>query len=68
MSSLVNLEKVDLSYNFLSTMEGANGMLGNIKVLLLTGNRLTSGKGLEKLYAVEYLAIGEKRQSELPQF
>jgi ribosomal protein L30E len=43
-------------------------MLGNIKVLLLTGNRLTSGKGLEKLYAVEYLAIGEKRQSELPQF
>ncbi|GMH67710.1 hypothetical protein TrRE_jg6905 [Triparma retinervis] len=61
LSSLVNLQKVDLSYNFLTTMEGANGMLGNIKVLLLTGNRLTSGKGLEKLYAIEYLAIDDNR-------
>eukprot|EP00520_Triparma_pacifica_P017339 CAMPEP_0118642780 /NCGR_PEP_ID=MMETSP0785-20121206/6017_1 /TAXON_ID=91992 /ORGANISM="Bolidomonas pacifica, Strain CCMP 1866" /LENGTH=1183 /DNA_ID=CAMNT_0006534353 /DNA_START=107 /DNA_END=3655 /DNA_ORIENTATION=- len=59
MSSLVNLQKVDLSYNFLSTMEGANRMLGNIKVLLLTGNRLTNGKGLEKLYSIEYLAIDD---------
>jgi len=44
LSSLVNLQKVDLSHNYISTMDGANGMLGNIKVLLLTGNRISSGK------------------------
>ena len=59
LSSLVNLTKLDLSYNFISEMTDANTMLGNVKVLLLTGNRLTSCRGLDKLYSLEYLAVDE---------
>lgn len=77
LSSLMFLSKVDLSYNFLKEMKGSNLMLGNVKVLILTGNRLKGGEGLERLYSLERLELGgnliedlqvprrEKRSDEL---
>eukprot|EP00978_Attheya_sp_CCMP212_P034878 scaffold148867_cov58-Attheya_sp.AAC.1 len=47
-------------------MEGAFRCLGNVKSLILTGNQLTSTRGLERLYALERLDLDENNISALP--
>jgi Leucine-rich repeat (LRR) protein len=54
---LPNLIRLDLSYNQIKSMRGADVMLGNIKVLVLTGNLLTNVEGLVKLYGLESLHL-----------
>jgi hypothetical protein len=54
---LPNLVRLDLSYNQIKSMRGADGMLGNVKVLVLTGNLLTNVDGLVKLYGLETLHL-----------
>jgi len=57
LSSLCLLERLDLSFNAIMSMDSAHTLLGNVKVLILTGNRLTTAKGLDRLYSLEYLAL-----------
>ena len=56
-SSLTMLSRVDLSFNFLTNMNGCNTMIGNIKELILTGNQLRSVQGLDKCYSLETLNL-----------
>ena len=57
LASLVQLVRVDLSFNAISSMDNAFTLLGNVKMLILTGNRLSSAKGIDRLYSLEYLAL-----------
>jgi hypothetical protein len=57
LSSLSSLSRLDLSFNALSSMAGCNALLGNVKMLFLTGNRLTSAEGVDRLYSLELLAL-----------
>ena len=65
LSSLTMLRSVDLSFNFLSTLKGCNGMVGNIKELILTGNRLRTVKGLDKCYSLETLYLDSNEFQEI---
>jgi hypothetical protein len=65
LSSLPNLRRVDLSYNYLTHMRGANTMLGNIKVLVLTGNRIRTVQGLDRLYSLERLSLDKNKLTDL---
>jgi hypothetical protein len=65
LSSLPLLRRLDLSYNYLTSMRGANAMLGNLKVLILSGNRLQSVEGLDRLYSLEVLSLDRNNLRDL---
>ena len=65
LSSLPLLTRLDLSYNYLTDLHGANAMLGNIKVLVLTGNRIQTVQGLDRLYSLETLSINRNNLKDL---
>jgi hypothetical protein len=65
LSSLPNLRRLDLSYNYLTHTRGANAMLGNIKVLILTGNRIRAVQGLDRLYSLERLSLDKNNLTDL---
>ena len=50
----------------MSSMENAFLMLGNIKTLILSGNKLTSCNGLDRLYSLERLALDRNQIRYLP--
>jgi len=54
---LTKLEKIDVSYNKISSMKDCFLMLGNVKSLLLSGNRLSHGAGIDRLWSLEKLAL-----------
>eukprot|EP00957_Ditylum_brightwellii_P181957 13862446-Ditylum_brightwellii.AAC.1 len=41
-------------------------MLGNIKNLILSGNRITSAQGLDRLYSLERLSLDQNEIKSLP--
>ena len=57
LSSLSMLSRINLSFNFLTSLKGCNAMVGNIKELVLTGNCLTTVKGIDKCYSLEILYL-----------
>ena len=65
LSSLPLLRRLDLSYNYLTHMNGANTMLGNVKDLILTGNRIRTVRGLSRLYSLERLALDRNDLKDL---
>lgn len=65
LSSLPLLRRLDLSYNHLTKLRGANVMLGNIKVLILTGNRIQTVQGLDRLYSLERLSLDRNKLKDL---
>lgn len=65
LSYLPNLRRLDLSYNYLTHMRGANVMLGNIKVLILTGNLIQTVHGLDRLYSLERLSLDKNKLTDL---
>ena len=65
LSSLPLLRRLDLSYNYLTHMQGANTMLGNLKELILTGNRIRTVRGLSRLYSLERLALDRNDLKDL---
>lgn len=65
LSALPLLRRLDLSYNYLTHMRGANAMLGNIKVLILSGNRIRTVKGLDRLYSLERLSLDQNNLKDL---
>jgi Leucine-rich repeat (LRR) protein len=65
LSSLPLLRRLDLSYNYLTHMQGANTMLGNLKELILTGNRIRTVRGLSRLYSLERLALDQNDLKDL---
>jgi len=65
LSALPLLRRLDLSYNYLTDMRGANAMLGNIKVLVLTGNRIRTVQGLDRLYSLEKLSLDRNNLKDL---
>jgi len=54
---LSRLDSLDLSDNRLRSMKDAHKMIGNVKTLLLSRNRLTTTQGLDHLYGLERLAL-----------
>jgi Leucine-rich repeat (LRR) protein len=67
LAKLGNLTKLDLSGNSLTQLPHANFYLGNIQTLILTGNSITELKGIEKLYGLETLHIGNNEISNVIQ-
>lgn len=65
LSSLPLLRRLDLSYNYLANMRDANAMLGNVKVLILTGNRIHTVQGLDRLYSLERLSLDQNNLKDL---
>ena len=65
VSALPLLRRLDLSYNYLTSMKGVNTMLGNVKVLILTGNRIRNVEGLDRLYSLEKLALDGNNLKDL---
>jgi len=57
LTVLANLEKIDLSYNSLTSMPECFLMLGNIKSLLLTSNKITHSSGIDRLWSLEKLSL-----------
>lgn len=66
LRSLPNLKALDLSYNRLFHMENAFLMIGNIKILRLSGNQLTSTRGIDRLYSLEQLALDKNLIADIP--
>jgi len=68
LAGLVTLPKLsllNLSYNNLLNMNNANMMLGNIKIMSLSGNRLTNVSGLDRMYSLERLDLDMNRISRI---
>lgn len=65
LSSLPLLRRLDLSYNHLTHMRGANALIGNIKVLVLTGNRIRNVQGVDRLYSLEKLYLDQNNLKDL---
>jgi hypothetical protein len=65
LKSLSYLTKLDLSFNSISTLDKAYTRLGCIKTLVLTGNQLTSAKGIDRLYALEELWLDQNQIEDL---
>ena len=65
LAALPQLRCLDLSYNYLTHMRGANAMLGNLKVLKLTGNRICNVQGLDRLYSLERLSLDRNNLTDL---
>jgi len=65
LAGLPYLSLLNLSNNRLFSMNKAHMMLGNIKILILTGNRLSNVGGIERLYSLEQLDIGHNEISSL---
>ncbi|KAJ5068003.1 hypothetical protein M0811_12703 [Anaeramoeba ignava] len=59
--NIKNLNTLNLSFNQISSVSQIYMFLGYIKELNLSGNRLTSTKGLTKLYSLEKLDISENK-------
>jgi len=65
LASLPKLSALDLSHNCLSSMSDAFIMLGNIRTLILSGNRITSAHGLDRMYSLERLSLDDNRIEKL---
>ena len=55
LSQLPRLYKLDLSYNYLTSLRKAHYRLGNIQTLLLSHNQFTTAEGIDRLYALQTL-------------
>ncbi|KAF8375238.1 hypothetical protein PRIPAC_81667 [Pristionchus pacificus] len=54
---LHSLTHIDLSNNQIKELKNWNEKLGNVKVLILAGNMISSLDGLSKLYSIEYVDV-----------
>ncbi|KAL7546571.1 hypothetical protein ACHAWF_009903 [Thalassiosira exigua] len=61
LASLPLLSSIDLSYNRLSSMDEIFLHVGNVTELILTGNELSSTRGLDRLFSLERLSLDENR-------
>ena len=59
------LTRIDLSYNRISSMKNANYMLGNIKTLFLSYNKVSCLRGIDRMLSLERLALDHNRLEEL---
>ena len=65
LSSLPMLSSIDLSYNRLSRLDDVFMYIGNVTELILTGNELTSTRGLDRLFSLEHLSLSENKIQNL---
>ncbi|KAF9958657.1 hypothetical protein BGZ70_009126 [Mortierella alpina] len=61
---LHNLQSLNMSYNMMESVQAIYQILGNIAVLDLRGNRLTSLCGLERLWNLEKVDVRDNRLDE----
>ena len=64
ISNCTKLATLDLSYNRLTSLPNAALHLGNIQTLVLTGNQIESANGLDRLYALQSLALDDNNIQE----
>ena len=61
LSSLPMLSSINLSYNRLSRLDDVFLYIGNITELILTGNEITTTRGLDRLFSLERLSLSENK-------
>lgn len=61
---LHNLQSLNMSYNMMESVQAIYQILGNIAVLDLRGNRLSSLCGLERLWNLEKVDVRDNRLEE----
>lgn len=66
--SLFQLEKIDLSHNYIGSFRNANLYLGNIHSLFLSHNSLRIVAGLDRLYSLETLFLDHNCIDSLAEF
>eukprot|EP00581_Thalassiosira_minuscula_P014765 CAMPEP_0183721460 /NCGR_PEP_ID=MMETSP0737-20130205/13729_1 /TAXON_ID=385413 /ORGANISM="Thalassiosira miniscula, Strain CCMP1093" /LENGTH=1599 /DNA_ID=CAMNT_0025951471 /DNA_START=195 /DNA_END=4994 /DNA_ORIENTATION=+ len=59
LSSLPLLSSINLSYNRLSSLDNIFMYIGNVTELILTGNEISSTRGLDRLFSLERLSLDE---------
>ncbi|CAB9516162.1 nischarin [Seminavis robusta] len=57
ISHASHLSTFDLSYNQITSLAHAPRYLGNLQTLILTGNKIESAKGIDRLYGLQTLAL-----------
>ena len=66
LSSLSQLASIDLSFNYITSMQQSYLKLGNIKTLILSHNKIaTVSNGLDRLYSLEMLSLDRNRFEDL---
>jgi hypothetical protein len=61
LSSLPMLSSINLSYNRLSRLDDVFMYIGNVTELILTGNEITTTRGLDRLFSLERLSLNENK-------
>ena len=61
LSSLPMLTSINLSYNRLSKLDDVFMFIGNVSELILTGNEITSTRGIDRLFSLERLSLSENK-------
>jgi hypothetical protein len=61
LSSLPMLSSINLSYNRLSRLDDVFMYIGNVTELILTGNEITTTRGLDRLFSLERLLLNENK-------
>ena len=65
LSSLPMLSSINLSYNRLSRLDDVYMYIGNVAELILTGNEITSTRGIDRLFSLERLSLNENNINSL---
>mmetsp|Transcript_27547 Transcript_27547/g.59218 ORF Transcript_27547/g.59218 Transcript_27547/m.59218 type:complete len:1496 (+) Transcript_27547:194-4681(+) len=61
LSSLPLLSSINLSYNRLTSLDNIFMHIGNVTELILTGNEISSTRGLDRLFSLERLSLDENK-------
>lgn len=65
LSSSPMLSSINLSYNRLSRLDDVFMYIGNVTELILTGNEITTTRGLDRLFSLERLSLNENKLHNL---
>eukprot|EP00985_Skeletonema_marinoi_P024768 scaffold17539_cov182-Skeletonema_marinoi.AAC.3 len=61
LSSLPMLSSINLSYNRLSRLDDVFMHIGNVTELILTGNEISTTRGIDRLFSLERLSLSENK-------
>lgn len=65
LSSSPMLSSINLSYNRLSRLDDVFMYIGNVTELILTGNEISTTRGIDRLFSLERLSLSENKLHNL---
>jgi hypothetical protein len=68
LMDLYRLRSVDLSYNDIDSVDGIGEILGSVKHVALRANKLEDTKGMDRLWAMEYLDVRDNHIGKIKAF